>query len=283
MNDLLHAGILVLLLFPFPLQAEKPVPLKLMGKITHPPVKEASGLVRSRKHQDLFWTVSDSGSVAHLFAVTSKGKLIREYQLSKTRNFDWESIAADDSGHLYIGDVGNNLGLPLRWIHVVAEPDPKVKTVGNIPSLKIIRTHYYRFPKEKFDVEAMFHWGRNLYLVSKSSKGATALYKLDPGKITLQTPEKICDLPQLERISGAALSSKSDVLALSSGSKIWFFQMPKKASMKQTPLNLPPFFKEVSFKASLIESCAFEGTNLLLLSEDRSLYSMDEALTPPQQ
>ena len=39
---------------------------------------------------------------------------------------DWEDIAADDEGHLYVGDIGNNGGLlAIRAIYRIDEPNPE--------------------------------------------------------------------------------------------------------------------------------------------------------------
>ena len=55
-------------------------------------------------------------------------ELLAEYHVEGAANFDWESLAIDGEGRLYIGDVGNNIfpgGLRRRVIYRVPEPDPR--------------------------------------------------------------------------------------------------------------------------------------------------------------
>ena len=95
-----------------------------VGRLDHKLIPESSGLIASRKHPDVFWTHNDSGNAPELFAVTREGKLLATYMLN-VRNTDWESITADDEGHLYVGDTGNNEHRRDRvFVYRVDEPDP---------------------------------------------------------------------------------------------------------------------------------------------------------------
>ncbi len=79
---------------------------------------------------------------------------IREYSV-KTPNIDWEDIATDDLGHLYIGEIGNNgLRLPLRAIYRTNEPDPSQPATEPLP---VSLASFYKFPPGKrFDAESLF-------------------------------------------------------------------------------------------------------------------------------
>src|SRR5262249_42704530 len=72
--------------------------------------REASGIVKSRRHSGIFWVHNDSGNAPLLFAVRADGRVVRRFRLA-IPNLDWEDIATDDHGHLYLGDIGNNSGL----------------------------------------------------------------------------------------------------------------------------------------------------------------------------
>ena len=85
---------------------------------------EASGIVKSRRHPGIFWVHNDSGNPPALFAIRRDGTVVREFRL-EVPNVDWEDIAIDDEGHLYLGDIGNNGGLlALRAVYRIDEPDP---------------------------------------------------------------------------------------------------------------------------------------------------------------
>ena len=56
---------------------------------------------------NLIWMLNDSGNQPKLYAFTKEGKFLREVYV-KTKNNDWEDLASDHLGNLYIGDFGNN-------------------------------------------------------------------------------------------------------------------------------------------------------------------------------
>src|ERR1700679_1064290 len=104
-----------------------PAPLEVAGRLDERLIPEASGIVKSRRHAGIFWVHNDSGNPPLLFAVRGDGRIVRQFRLA-IPNIDWEDIAVDDHGHLYLGDIGNNIGaLPLRVIYRIDEPDPNAQ------------------------------------------------------------------------------------------------------------------------------------------------------------
>ena len=71
-------------------------------------ISESSGLVASRTHDGVFWTHNDSGDAPRIFAIDRSGALLAEVVVEGARNRDWEDIAIDDTGHLFLADIGNN-------------------------------------------------------------------------------------------------------------------------------------------------------------------------------
>ncbi len=101
-----------------------PSPLERSGRLDEKLIPEASGIVKSRRYPGIFWVHNDSGNPPLLFAIKGDGRIVRQFRLG-VPNIDWEDIAIDDQGHLYLGDIGNNTGaLPLRAIYRIDEPDP---------------------------------------------------------------------------------------------------------------------------------------------------------------
>lgn len=81
------------------------------GRLTDPALSEASGLVPSPDHPNLFWAQNDSGHDAELFAFDSTGRALGTVRVQGARNRDWEALASGPCDHgvcLYIGDVGDN-------------------------------------------------------------------------------------------------------------------------------------------------------------------------------
>ena len=105
--------------------AEPAEPEFRTGRIAAKAVGESSGLVASRRHAGVFWTVNDSGNDPVLYAISREGELIAAFPVD-AKNVDWEDLAIDDDGHLYVADVGNNDGrrTEVRVLRV-DEPDPR--------------------------------------------------------------------------------------------------------------------------------------------------------------
>ena len=107
-----------------------PTPRLRPGRATHTiasdQVTEASGLALSHRSPSHLWTHNDSGDRARLFLLDMKGALVAEYAVDGAKAVDWEDIASDGAGHLYVGDIGNNRSSrrDLR-VYRVREPDPR--------------------------------------------------------------------------------------------------------------------------------------------------------------
>src|SRR5688572_4568578 len=104
-----------------------------LGTIRAEAVRECSGIVASRKHPGVFWVHNDGGHPATLYAITRRGELIREFPVAAT-NTDWEDIATDNDGRLYIADTGNNQRRRREVaVHRLDEPDPHAAATRGKP------------------------------------------------------------------------------------------------------------------------------------------------------
>ncbi|HEX8199631.1 MAG TPA: hypothetical protein VF590_04035, partial [Isosphaeraceae bacterium] len=194
-----------------------PAPLEVLGWLAHPEIREASGIVRSRSHPGIFWVHNDSGNPPALFAVRRDGTLAGEFRVA-IPNIDWEDIAADDRGQLYLGEIGNNGGrLPLRAIYRLDEPDPARLDAA---PLAVTGASYYRFgPDGRFDAEALVVRGDRALVISKRLDGREAevfAIPLDPPAPLLRPalPQRLGTLPGFtEAVTGADLSADGGLLA----------------------------------------------------------------------
>src|SRR3712207_6165966 len=78
-----------------------------IGRMAKQQVKESSGLELA-PDETAFWTHADSGNPPKIYRVNTAGKLLQTYDIPNTTNLDWEDLAKDNQGYLYIGDFGNN-------------------------------------------------------------------------------------------------------------------------------------------------------------------------------
>ncbi len=121
-----------------------------VGNIRSGLIREASGIVASRKNHGLLWVHNDSGDLPRIYAVSSKGELLGTYRIKGARCRDWEDIAigpGPDSkrDYLYIGDIGDNKARrPFVTIYRVPEPkaDPnsivKETVIGPADSIELV-------------------------------------------------------------------------------------------------------------------------------------------------
>ena len=250
--------------------------LQPVARFQDPALVEVSGLVASRTQPGVFWTHNDSGNPPLLFAVKSDGTLLKTYKL-EVPNLDWEDVATDDAGHLYLGDIGNNDSrLPVRSVYQIDEPNLTKPTQNAIrPSLAV----HYRFTKgQAFDAEGLFVDSGRAFLVTKRFDGREAevfSLPLRPGSTLLRpvTPERVQTLEAcVEPATGASLSVDAQRLAVVTLKMVRIYRASPqtKAGWKLEAT--------VAHEAPGVEAVAWDGNDLILASEDRSIYRVSQAV-----
>src|SRR5262245_15702996 len=78
--------------------------LRLVARISDPRIKEGSGVIASRRYMDVFWTHNDGGGPKKqvLYAIDREGNTRAAFPVIGVTLRDWEDIAIDNAGHLYI-------------------------------------------------------------------------------------------------------------------------------------------------------------------------------------
>ena len=72
-----------------------------IGTINHFAISESSGLTASQQYPGTFWTHNDGG-YQFLFAITQSGEMQGAFQIVGANLIDWEAIASDNNGNLYL-------------------------------------------------------------------------------------------------------------------------------------------------------------------------------------
>ncbi|GGF20881.1 hypothetical protein [Hymenobacter cavernae] len=161
-----------------------------------------------------FYTNADAGNSPTLYKVNAEGKLLQEISLP-VANHDWESLAKDDKGTLYVVDAGNNNNS--RKNLVVYRVNPAApQQVSQIPFAYADQTE---FPPKKddrnFDCEASIWHAGKLYLFTKDRAQQTTskVYALNdqPGQ---QTAKLIAKLAIPGEVTDASLSPDGRRLVL---------------------------------------------------------------------
>lgn len=203
------------------------------GRILEQEAAESSGLAASRQQAGLWWTHNDSGHEAVLFPMSATGeRLGAPVRVEGAVNRDWEDVAADGRGQLWIADLGNNLNMRRDLtVYVVEEP---VAVGGVFPeSVRVKRTLRVRYPDQdgfppeamNFDAEAVFVREQVLYVLAKHrSDTDTKLYRLeDDGGEAEQELTVVERFPGIGMVTAAALHPDGRRLAVLTYSGLWVF------------------------------------------------------------
>lgn len=276
---------LITLLAASPLLARKPAigadlpPWKPVGRYTHPPIEESSGLALSQRYPGVYWTLNDSGNPPVLYATHPDGSLINEFPVRGAANGDWEALALDEQGQLWIGEIGNNSRRREDLcVYVVAEPDPFAPA-----TLPVIARYAYRYPAENVDAEGLFIWGGLPHILSKEQDRAL-LYRFPALRSGSQVVlERVGQVREARLVTDAALSRDGRRLALCTYDRVWIYEQKQgdlPALIAAKPWSLAHDFA--------VEANAFSGYDLVLTSEERSLYRLpqwwyERQLTLPPQ
>lgn len=241
-----------------------------VGRISHPPVSESSGVIASRRYPGVFWTHNDRGNAPALFAIKRNGDLVTEVRIG-AKNQDWEDIAIDNKGRLYIAQTGNNDHAKTEaFVLRIAEPDPHFKPRGRYQRIAVERKWELRYPDRPFDSEALFILGDHGYLISKDQKNQAAqLYRFPLSETDKPlTLEYVTRLPIRKPVTAADVSPDGKYLAVAHTGAIEVFQVDGRPDRED-------FTACATFPLSLphdIEGCCFTPEGILATSETREAY-----------
>lgn len=245
----------------------------LVGRIQHPRVTESSGLVASRKDPSVFWTHNDGGGKRQvLYGVTRQGQSVAEFRVTGAVLDDWEDIAADNQGHLFLGDIGNNDSKRSSIaVHQVDEPDAKGTGTGLAP---VKRTWHLRYPVAPFDCESLFIWRDYGYLISKVFDDARAeVYRFAlTNEASFQTLELVGALKIESPVTGADIARDGSLLGIvaKNGAYVYGIHGDVARATKSK-------FRQRKFKHEHIESCTFVPDGLLAAAESREIFLFTDA------
>ncbi|MBC8141444.1 MAG: hypothetical protein H7Y38_08375 [Armatimonadetes bacterium] len=289
--------------------------LAVVATITHPPINELSGMVKSRRYPNTYWVHNDSGDAARLFAVRSDGTVIvppfvqRDYfadvavegkteypgiGVSLATNYDWEDIAIDGDT-LYIADTGNNgNGRRDLGVYVLAEPNPEAVVAARVLKwLPVAYPDQSAYPPEDwhFDCEAIFVVRGKLHFLTKWREGSNinapgvgaSLYRLDT-----QYTDRVNVLKLVETkadlggwVTGASVSPDGKTLAVlcqAPTQSVWLYDI----SGGGEKLLSRPARRMVFTGGKQCESVCFDGNDTLLVgNEQRDLFRLPVAGLKP--
>jgi hypothetical protein len=270
--------VLVVLMLPGEALAQLPARFKLPWDL-----REVSGLYI--QHADSLWWHNDSGDAATIYQTDGHGRLRQQITLP-TRAVDWEDITADDVGHLYLGDVGDNR---------------RQRT-----ELKIFRYHLasdqldsivFQYPEALcYDVEAIAWYRDSIHLFTKSRIRRANLptyhfvVPAAPGTYTAELRDSL--FLRKRAVTAAAIDPDTGELALLAyyyTRRLGF--LPYSAANVYTFRNGPAGYplrgncrkRRISFLiATQYESLDFWGREALLVASEMTLFIKAKAKRVPK-
>jgi hypothetical protein len=198
-------------------------------------INESSGLETTRPNS--LWTHNDSGGQPELYNIDTNGVLVKTLHVTNATNTDWEEVANDTSGNMFIGNFGNNNNDRQDLvIYKIQNPD---LVSGNSVAAQQIHFSYpdqFAFPpsndKKNFDMESMIAMNDSLYLFSKNRTtpytGYSKLYRLPavPGTYVAQLVDSFYTGNGAQddfSLTGADITNSHDTLVLISHFRLWVF------------------------------------------------------------
>lgn len=203
------------------LRSDYKVKIERIGKLDEK-IHESSGLAYAT--DSTFWTNPDTGSEGVLYRFNLNGELLEEVRLEIPIK-DWEDLAQDSAGNLFIGDFGNNRNnrRDLTIYKLERETRQVTDTIrfGFADQTDFLPSYWQRH----FDAEAFLHRSDSLFLFTKSRsfKGLTKIYGMtDDGKTVLVEPQGSMQVKS--PITAAASAPDQKEFALLGYGRLYLFQ-----------------------------------------------------------
>jgi hypothetical protein len=229
---------------------------------------ESSGLARG-SNKGSYWTHNDSGGKTELYEFDLTGKLVSTKIVPGVKNTDWEDLAQDQAGNVFVGDFGNN-SVPRTSFDIYKwsiDPSTAEKITFTYSRQKN-STGTNNTPI--FDCESFFYYHSNLYLFSKNwgKDKSVNLYELpaEKGNHILAPVDSIHINTQ---VTSADISPDGKTFALLTYGKILLFGVDNKVINFKKPLGCFRLVKKQN------EALIFlNNTDMLITNEQGDVYQI---------
>ncbi|NVO86237.1 SdiA-regulated/phytase-like domain-containing protein [Hymenobacter terrestris] len=226
-------------------------------------VPESSGLALTGEN-GTFYTHGDEGNPPILFKIDAQGNVLSRIEVP-VKSGDWESVTRDNSGNVYIGDVGNNNNNRQDLAILRINPlNPKI-----VQEIRLKYPDQTEFPPKKkdrnFDCEATLWHNNQVYLFTKDrGLGTTSKVYTVPAQPGNYTAKLLTKLAIPGEVTDAALSPDGRRLVLLAREEMFVLEGDNLAAI----LKAKP--KQVSLKGvGQTEGAVFTTNQMLYLSTEQ--------------
>jgi len=217
-------------------------------------IREASGIVASRRNPGVLWVHNDSGDSARIFALSAKGAFLGVCTIAGAAARDWEDIAVGpgpepNEQYLYIGDIGDNRArYPDVTVYRVREPRVGAAAPFGTMSAGPADAIKLTYPDGPRDAETLLvdPLTRDIYLISKREMFSKVYRAAWPQSTTKPNRmQRVAVLPWGAAVAGDVSSDGQRVIVRGIfGASIWTRPIDKPLwhafSGKQAGLRLMP-------------------------------------------
>ena len=261
-------------------------PLQPIGTLS---AGEASGVVASRKYPGVLWWHRDGGPTNGqprnavfayrlengVLTAFSPGVFFKAFTIAGQQNSQWEDIATDDAGNLWIGQIGQCKACP-HYLLKVAEPDPFTATTA-----KVLARYPYEYPGAFKNAEGLLVVDGSPYIFSKESN--TSVYRMSTFRTSEDDPNTLSLVGALAgpagNISGVDISGDRRRMVIQTHKRVWVHDVPAtaltgEAFVKHAIASPPTWDVDMSATALNIEGAAFvrSTNNVTLVAENKAIY-----------
>ena len=196
------------------------------GAIENPAIVEASGVARNSFDETLLWIHNDSGDSATLYAVGRDGADHGSFRVDEVGAFDWEDIAVgpgpDGSSHIYVGDIGDNLGIRGGNVTVYRLPEPaELPPDGRLSGAVAIQL---RYPDGSPNAETLLVDPRDggIFLVTREV-GKARVYAAEGNDGASTEMRLVAELDLPAQVTGGDISADGSTIALRGEHNVWLW------------------------------------------------------------
>lgn len=255
--------------------------MTLVSKLSND-VRETSGLA---KVDGKIYTHNDSGGSAQLYEINAtSGNVARTIIVNGAVNVDWEDLACDDT-HLYIADIGNNLGsrtdLKIYRISKSDLAENDTVTAEEIDFSYADQTIFTYAPfTTPYDAEALIAYNGQLYIFTKNWADYTCkVYSVPtvPGSyVAAPVTGKVLDV----MVTGATIDRANSSVALVGYSNPYDMDRPfKSAIVKLSGFSGNGFFAGNITEYVIENSQSVGPVEAILFTTPSKLYLSAEGMT----